>query len=355
MSERPATVPQRLESPTGPAVSASIPPPSLSLSRFLTVLRQAFTAWNDDYAPSMGAALSYYTLFSLAPLLLIAIALAGLVFGEEAARGQVVGALGGLIGSDGATAVEEMLKSARTPSKNVIASLVSIATLLIGATSVFAELQSSLDRIWRAPAQTQRSGLMALLRGRLLSFGLVVSIGFLLLVSLMISASVAALGAWGTQFFPGWELLLQFINTAVGFAITGLMFAAIYRVLPSVQIPWRDVWTGAWVTALFFTLGKFLIGLYIGKAAVTSTFGAAGSLVVLLVWVYYSAQIFLLGAEFTWVYAQLDTSRALYHADANPAAHKVAAVPSAQQPRGVTAAGAPRRRSTDAITAPTGA
>ncbi len=277
-----------------------------------TLARQAIKAWNDDYAPSMGAALSYYTLFSLAPLLLIAIAVAGLVFGEDAARGQIVGALGGLIGPDGAAAVQDLLVNARTPATNIVASLVSVLTLLVGATSVFGELQSALDRIWRAPAQTERRGVLALLRGRLLSFGLVMSIGFLLLVSLTFSAAVAALGTWGAQLFPGWEVVLQLLNSLVAFAMTGVMFAAIYRVLPSVRIPWRDVWTGAWITALLFTAGKFAIGLYIGKAGVTSPFGAAGSLVVLLVWVYYSAQIFLLGAEFTWVYAQHDASRSLY-------------------------------------------
>jgi membrane protein len=277
--------------------------------------REAISAWNEDYAPSMGAALSYYTLFSLAPLLLIAIALAGMVFGEEAARGQVLATLGGLVGTEGAIAIEGMLKSARTSPTSLFAGVVSTVTLLVGATSVFGELQSALDRIWRAPAQKRRSGIVALLRGRLLSFGLVVSIGFLLLVSLTISAGVAAMGQWGTGLFPGWELTLQLLNTAIGFVITGVMFAAIYRVLPSVHIPWRDVWTGAWVTALLFTAGKFAIGLYLGKAAVTSAFGAAGSLVVLLVWVYYSAQIFLLGAEFTWVYAQHDATRTLHQRD----------------------------------------
>jgi membrane protein len=292
--------------------SDPIAPPRLTVGLFITMLRQAVVGWNADYAPSMGAALSYYTLFSLAPLLLIAIALAGMVFGQEAAQGQVLTALDGLIGRDGAAAIEGLLKSARTPSTSLVASLVSTLMLTLGATSVFAELQSALDRIWRAPAQQQRSGLMSLLRGRLLSFGLVVSIGFLLLVSLMISAAVAALGTWGAELFPGWEATLQALNTGIGFIITGAMFATIYRVLPSVHIPWRDVWTGAWVTAVLFTVGKFAIGLYLGKAAVTSAFGAAGSLVVLLVWVYYSAQIFLLGAEFTWVYAQHDTSRQLH-------------------------------------------
>lgn len=299
----------------GPEAAAS----ALSPRVFLSLLKKAVAAWNADYAPSMGAALSFYSLFSLAPLLLITIAVAGTVFGEEAARGQVVGTLSGLIGQDGASAVEELVKSAHKPSTSFIASVVSLLTLTIGATSVFAELQSALDRIWRAPAQAQRSGIMALLRGRLLSFGLVVSIGFLLLVSLMFSAALEALGSYGSRLLPGWEVVLQWLNTVVSFVITGAMFAAVYRVLPSVRIAWRDVWTGAWMTALLFTIGKSAISLYLGKAAVTSAFGAAGSLVVLLIWVYYSAQVFLLGAEFTWVYAQLDAGHALFrrprHAD----------------------------------------
>lgn len=292
-----------------PAVLA--PWPGLRPRSFLMLMREAFAAWNADYAPSMGAALSYYTAFSLAPLLLIAIAVAGAVFGEDAARGQVTATLGGLIGSDAATAVEEMIKNARAGQGGFLATLVGLGTLLLGATTVFAELQSALDRIWRAPEQKYRSGIMALLRGRLLSFGLVMSLGFLLLVSLLISAMVAALGNWGSHLLPGWELVVQMINAVLGFGITGVMCAAIYRVLPSVRIPWRDVWTGAWVTATMFTIGKTLIGLYIGKAAPGSVFGSAGSIVVIFVWVYYSAQVFLLGAEFTWVYAQHDPARAL--------------------------------------------
>lgn len=294
-----------------PLKPAPKPWPGLRPRSFFTLMKEAFTAWNADYAPSMGAALSYYTVFSLAPLLLIAISIAGFVFGEEAARGQVTATLSGLLGPDGAQAVEEMIKTSGEGQGGVLATIIGVVTLLIGATSVFGELQSALDRIWRAPEQQQRSGLMALLRGRLLSFGLVLSLGFLLLVSLMISATVAAVGIWGSRLLPGWELLVQFLNAVLGFVVTGVMFAAIYRVLPSVRIPWRDVWTGAWVTAALFTMGKTLIGLYIGKAAPGSVFGSAGSVVALLVWVYYSAQVFLLGAEFTWVYSKHDPARAL--------------------------------------------
>ena len=257
----------------------------------------------DDYASSMGAALAYYTIFSLAPLLLLVIAVAGLAFGAEAARGEIVGQLRGLIGAEGAVAVQGLLKSASTPTKSIWASIIGVVTLLIGATSVFAELQSALDRIWRAPAAAQSTGVMGLLRSRLLSFGLILSIGFLLLVSLVVSAGLAALGKWWGPMFGAWETVLQMVNAVVSFGFISVLFALVYRILPRVKVAWNDVWIGAAVTAFLFTVGKFAIGFYLGKAGASSGFGAAGSVVVLLVWVYYSAQIFLLGAEFTWVYA----------------------------------------------------
>jgi membrane protein len=269
----------------------------------IALAKESVTAWMDDYAPSMGAALSYYTVFSLAPLLLLVIAIAGLVFNADAARNQVIGQLGGLIGPEGSAAIEGLLKSASQPAESVIASIIGVVTLIVGATSIFAELQSDLDRVWRAPATTRPAGLWGLLRTRLLSLGLIVSIGFLLLVSLVVSAALAAFGTWYGAWFPGWVITLQIVNQLVSLAFITVLFALMYRILPSVRVTWQDVWRGAFVTAVLFTIGKFLIGLYLGKAGITSGFGAAGSLVVLLVWVFYSAQIFLLGAEFTWVYA----------------------------------------------------
>jgi membrane protein len=251
----------------------------------------------------------YLPVFSLAPLLLLVIGVAGLVFGADAARGEIVGQLRGLIGQEGATAVQGLLESASKPATSFWTSLASIATLIIGATSVFAELQSSLDRIWRAPAAAQSLGVWGLVRSRVLSFGLILSIGFLLLVSLVVSAALAALGKWWGPLFGAWETILQSVNLILSLALITLLFALIYRILPRVRVAWRDVWIGAAVTALLFTAGKFGIGLYLGKAAVTSGFGAAGSIVLLLVWVYYSAQIFLLGAEFTWIYAHRHGSR----------------------------------------------
>jgi membrane protein len=276
---------------------------------FVRLVWESVLAWLEDYAPSMGAALAYYTLFSLAPMLLIVIAIAGMLFGAEAARGEIMTQLGGLIGPDGAQAVQGLLESANKPAAGVVASVVGLLTLLIGATSVFAELQSALDRIWRAPAARQSTGIIGLLRTRLLSFGMILAIGFLLLVSLVISAALSALGQWWGAWFEGWELVLQVVNIGVSLMITTVLFALIYKILPRVRVAWRDVWIGAGVTALLFTFGKFVIGLYLGKAGVDSAFGAAGSLVIIMVWVYYSAQIFLLGAEFTWLFAHWYGSR----------------------------------------------
>ena len=276
----------------------------MKLRAWWQLVKQAGDAWIDDYAPSMGAALAYYTVFSLAPLLLIVIAIAGLVFGEEAARGEIFGQLNGLMGSDAAAAIEGMLVSVSKPSEGITATVVGAVVLLIGATSVFGELQDALDRIWRAPTRAKLGGAWGLLRARLLSFGMIFGLSFLLMVSLILSAGMAALGKWWGSWFTGFEVVVETINALLSFGLTGAVFAFIYKFMPRVRIQWRDVWLGAAVTALLFTLGKTLIGLYIGKTGVASGFGAAGSLVILLVWVYYSAQVFLMGAEFTWVYAR---------------------------------------------------
>jgi membrane protein len=267
------------------------------------LLREAVEAWSDDHAPSMGAALAYYTVFSVAPMLVIAIAVAGLVFGAEAARGEIVEQLSGLMGEQGARAVEALVQSAAKPHEGLIATGVALGVLLVGATSVFVELQSALDRIWHAPEKT-REGLFSMLRSRLLSFGMILGLGFLLTVSLVLSAVVSALGKLWGPYLGAWLMLAEALNVLFGLGLVTVMFAMIYKLMPNVPVRWRDVWTGAVVTALMFTVGKVAIGLYIGRSGVTSSFGAAGSLVVLLLWVYYSAQIFLLGAEFTRVYAR---------------------------------------------------
>jgi len=273
------------------------------------LLKDSVSAWVDDFAPSMGAAISYYTVFSIAPLLLIVIAVAGLVLGQEAASGQIFAQLQGLLGEDGASAVQGMVESASLSGKSFFATVIGVITLVVGATTVFGELQSALDRIWESPAAEKKEGIWNLLRSRVLSFGMILAIGFLLLVSLVVSAGLSALGSWWGDMFGGWEILLQIVNFIVSLVVVTALFALIYKFLPRAKIGWHDVWIGAGATALLFTLGKFLIGLYIGKSSVASGFGAAGSLVVVLVWVYYSAQIFLLGAEFTWVYAFRHGSR----------------------------------------------
>lgn len=275
----------------------------MNLKHLYELCRQSVSAWVDDYAPSMGAAISYYTIFSLTPLLVIVIAIAGALFGREAAQGEIVEQISGLVGREGATAVEAMLRSVSEPDKGLIAGLISAVVLLVGATTVFAELQSALDRIWHVPEREKPSGVWAVLRARLLSFGLILGLAFLLIVSLMVSAGLSAFGSWFGGLLPGWELLLHALNVVISLAILTLLFAMIFKLMPTARIAWHDVWIGAFVTAVLFELGKFGIGLYLGKSGVNESFAAAGSLVLLVAWVYYAAQIFLLGAEFTKVYA----------------------------------------------------
>ncbi len=269
------------------------------------LVRGAGEAWIDDYAPSMGAALSYYTVFSLAPLLLIVISIAGLVFGQDAARGEIFGQLSELMGADAAKAVEGILASLNKPAHGITGTTLGVALLLIGATSVFGELQDALDRIWRAPVRERSAGWWNLLRTRLLSFGMILGVAFLLMVSLVLGAVISTLGKWWGGAFGDWEVLAQVVNLTIGFLLTAVVFAMIYKLMPRVPVRWHDVLLGALVTAVLFTVGKFLIGLYIGKSGIASGYGAAGSLIVVFVWVYYSAQIFLMGAEFTWVYARI--------------------------------------------------
>ena len=280
----------------------------MTLKNLWLLVKVAASSWVDDYAQSMGAALAYYTMFSIAPLLLIVISIAGLIFGNDAARGEIFEQLRDLMGTQGALAIQGLLESVNKPAESLTATLVGSVLLMIGASTVFGELQSSLDRIWRAPKR-EKGGLVTLLRTRLLSFGMIMGIGFLLLVSLVVNAGLAALGKlWGPVFAER-AFLASILNAVFGFALTTTMFAMIYKIMPRVTVAWADVWIGSSVTALLFTLGKVLIGVYIGKSGVTSGFGAAGSLVVVLVWVYYSAQIFLMGAEFTWAYALTFGSR----------------------------------------------
>jgi membrane protein len=303
-------------------MSASTPTPPSATNVLLDpvalyrLARDSVSSWLDDFAPSMGAAISYYTVFSIAPLMLIVIAMAGVFLGADAASGRVFAELEGLMGAEGANAIQAMVKSASDPERSTFGTVIGVITLLIGATTVFAELQSALDRIWRAPAAARSEGIVALLRARLLSFGLILAVGFLLLVSLVVSVALSALGTWWAPYFGGWQTLLQGANLVTSVVIITMLFAFIYKWLPRVRIGWRDVWIGAAVTGVLFTAGKFLIGLYIGKSGIVSGFGAAGSLVVVLIWVYYSAQIVLFGAELAHAYAAENGSRRAHPVDA---------------------------------------
>jgi len=289
--------------------------PRMTAQRVLELCKKVVNAWIDDLAPSMGAAISYYTAFSLAPLLVIIIAIAGAVFGREAVTGHIAAQLSGLIGKDGAAVVQGLVASASDTERGLVAGIVSVVVLLVGATTVFAELQSALDRIWHVPERDKPKGLWAILRARLLSFGLILCFAFLLMVSLVFGAATAALGSWIGGLMPGSAVLLYALNMLISIVLTAVLFGMIFKLMPTTPVAWRDVWMGAAVTAVFFEVGKVLIGLYIGRSGLSESFQAAGALVVLLAWVYYAAQLFLLGAEFTKVYADehgsLSASRAM--------------------------------------------
>lgn len=265
------------------------------------LIRESVREWKADGAPSMGAALAFYSLLSLAPLLMLVIMVSGMVVGKEAAQAALLSELGGLLGDAGADAVRRLLETAAGEREGPLAALAGLAVLLVGATTVFAELRANLDRIWDCKAPETR-GLWSVVKARLLSFGLVVAIGFLLLVSLAVSGALSALG----EHLGGGvasAALLRTVESVASFAVLTAAFAAIYKLLPSIRLAWRDVWVGAAVNAALFSIGKVAIGLYLGKSAVASSYGAAGTLVVVIVWVYWCAQIFFLGAEFTKGYA----------------------------------------------------
>ena len=276
----------------------------MKLADLWPLIKETGKQFWDDKAPRLGAALAFYTALSLSPLLLLVIALAGFVYGEEAARGEIAHQIRDTVGDEGAQAIQSMLASNKSSGKNTLMTIVGIATLIVGATGVFAQLQDALNTVWNVKPERRSSGILGLLRDRLLSFAVVCGLVFLLLASLVMSAVLSAVGNWLGQHVSvsGW--LLQLANQILSFVLTALLFALIFKLLPHVRLKWSDVSRGAIITALLFTLGKYLIGLYLGQAAPGSAYGAAGSFVVLLVWIYYSTQILLFGAEFTEVYAR---------------------------------------------------
>ena len=283
-----------------------------------TLLKEAFEKWSADKAPRLGAALSYYTVFSLVPLLVLAISIAGLVFGTEAAQQAIMAQIESLVGPQSAAAIKQMLQIAQKPSSGALASAIAVVTLLLGASGVFAQLQDALNTVWGVEPKAGR-GLWGTIKDRLFSLMAVLGTGFLLLVSLVLSAALAAFGKMFQGRLPGHEGLLHLADLAISFGVITLLFAMMFKLLPDAKIAWRDVWIGAGLTSVLFTVGKFAIGMYLGKADVGSAYGAAGSLVILLVWVYYSSQILLYGAEFTSVYANRYGSRIVAVSNASAA------------------------------------
>ena len=269
----------------------------------VAILKTTASNWMEDHAPTLGAALAYYTIFSLAPLLIIAIGIAGLVCKREDAQGQIFDQLRNLLGDAGGKAMQDMVQNATAkPTTGLFATVIGIVTLLFGASGVFGQLQTSLNAIWGVQPKPGR-GLLGMLRDRFLSFGFILVVGFLLLVSLLLTALIAFVGQWIGGMSLGMEALAHILNLVLSLAVITLLFAMIFKFLPDAQIAWRDVWIGALITGALFTAGKFALGLYLGKSGVASSYGAAGSLIVVLLWVYYSAQILFFGAEFTKVYA----------------------------------------------------
>ncbi len=290
----------------------------LNVGELRGVLNETWDNWNKHNAPKLGAALSYYTVFSIAPLLVVIVAIVGLALGKEAAQGQIMAQIQGTVGAEGAQAIQTVIRHADQPKAGVISTILGLITLFLGASGVFAELRDSLNRIWEVKTKPA-SGLWGMLRDRLLSFGMVLAIGFLLLVSLILSAAIAAAGKFVAGMLPIPEAVLHVVNLVFSFVVIAALFGMIYRFLPDDRIEWSDVAIGSAATSLLFTLGKFAIGLYLGKASVGSAYGAAGSLVVLLAWIYYSAQIFFFGAEFTHVYAIRHGSHQRNQAEGAPA------------------------------------
>jgi membrane protein len=274
----------------------------------LRMFGSALRAWWDDDAPRLGASLAYYTLFAIAPILLVATAIAGMVFGAEAVRGEIVGQLDHLIGPEGARAVQSLLEGASQRRTGILATVFGSITFVVAATGAFLELQGALNTIWRVKPNPG-ANFKAFLVDRVRSFGLVVAIGFLLMVSLAVTAALAALNGWLARYAPNVPLLWSGVSMFVSLIVTTGLFALLFRVLPDVHLRWRDVMTGALTTAVLFTIGQQLIGLYLGQSSMASSYGAAGSVMILLLWVYYSCQILLLGAEFTRVYAQRDGTK----------------------------------------------
>jgi membrane protein len=297
------------------------------------LLSESFEAWTRHNAPRMGAALSFYTLLSIAPMLLVLVAVVGFTLGHQAAEAGIIEQVKGLVGTEGAIVAKSLMEASRNTADGIVATVFGLVTLLFGASGVLIELRDDLNTIWEVPSR-KLSGLKLLscfVKDRLFSFALVLAVGFLLTVSLAISTWIAALGAFTATILPGYEVIMHLVNFAAPFCVITGLFSAIYKVLPDTRIEWKDVILGGAVTSLLFSIGKLFLGIYLGKATFASTYGAAASMVVVIVWVYYSAQIFFLGAEFTKIFANRYGSQPSRHPDGMVVASDTA-VPSAQSP-----------------------
>ena len=281
---------------------------SLKESALVKVLKETASGWDEDNVARLAASLAYYTLLSIAPLIILAVAVAGLAFGQDAAREHIGGELASVVGGGAASAIQSIAKNAHTPGTGIFSIVVGVVVLLFGASGVFGELQSALNTVWDVTPKPGR-GIWGLVKDRFFSFSLVVGVAFLLLVSLVVSTALTWVGQVFASSLPGGAVVWQALNFCISLAVVTALFALMFKTLPDVHIKWRDVWVGAGVTAALFTLGKFLLGLYLGSAGVSSAYGAAGSIVALVIWVYYSSQVLLVGAEFTEVYARLYGSR----------------------------------------------
>jgi len=274
-----------------------------SLGDAYFLVKQTSSDFVDDEGPRLAAALAYYSLLSLAPLIVLAVSAAGFLLDEEAARGSIARELASVVGPDAAVSIQTIVQHAKAPASGIIGSIFGIVVLLFGASGVFGELQSALNKVWEVAPKPGR-GLLGIVKDRLFSFAMVTGVAFLLLVSMVLSAALAAIGHFFQNMLPGGEAVWQVVNFAISLVAVTALFALLFKSVPDARVRWHDVWIGAFVTSLLFSLGKFLIGVYLGKSGISSTYGAAGSLVLLVVWVYYSASIMLVGAEFTQVYAQ---------------------------------------------------
>jgi membrane protein len=301
-----------------------------------SLITESFDGWSEHKAPRLGASLAFYTLFSLTPLLLVMVSVVGLVFGHVAAQRQIVDQTRTFIGPQGAKAIQAILQASQNTTHGAIATLAGMLTLLFGASGVMIELRDALNTIWEVPSPAStgiKSWIATYIKQRLFSFATVLAVGFLLLVSLTVSTWISALGAVSASFFPALETLLQFVNALISFVVTTGLFAAMYKVMPDVKLEWRDVLLGGAVTSLLFTIGKSLLGLYLGKASISSSYGAFASIVVLIIWVYYSGQIFFLGAEFTRVFANHYGSQPNRNPEGMVKPATDAAPPSSEKPR----------------------